>query len=210
MTQEYNSGLERFYNFFKTYGTERLNGLDESYFVELNKNEKEEAWEFLENGFSKSTERIKGLFILDKFRAVDLFKKALAAPAEDSPHPEARQESESSRLLMIRYINSIEPEEKYINAMAEFAKSEFEEIRGQFARSLPIDQVTPEAIEALIGMIFTETETIPLSSAITKFMVIHGMDFDRRNPLYKKLYSALSSNDPKEKQSAINRLKIVR
>ena len=38
------SKLEKFYAFFQTYGTERLNGLGESYFVGMNDDEKEEAW----------------------------------------------------------------------------------------------------------------------------------------------------------------------
>jgi hypothetical protein len=203
---KHNSKLERFYKFFEIYGTERLNGLDESYFDELDGNEKQEAWTFLENGFTQSTERINGLYLLDKSRAVELFKQALTEAEHDSPYPEVRRESESSRLLMIRYINLIEPDEKYVNAMAEFAKSEFEDIRIQFARSLPTHEITPDAIEALKGMIYTEAETIPLSSAIIKFMEIHGMDFDSRDPLYKKIYSALSSSDPAKKKSAMDRL----
>jgi hypothetical protein len=56
--------------FFQPYGTKRLDGLDSSYFVDLNAHEKEEAWEFLKAGFWSSTERIKGLYILNPHRAL--------------------------------------------------------------------------------------------------------------------------------------------
>lgn len=110
---------------------------------------------------------------------------------------------------MLRYINSVDPDPKYINAMNEFARSEFEDVRSQFAQSVPIDKVTPGAVDALKGMIFTETERIPLASAITKLMVIHGMDFDRKSALYKSIYMSLRSGDPNEKLAAIKRLEAM-
>jgi hypothetical protein len=201
-----NPKLARFYRFFETYGAERLNGLDESYFLGLNGSEREEAWNFLIRGFVSSDERIKGLYILDDVRAIELFKHALALPVEASPYPEERRESESARLLMIRYINSVEADEKYVSAMSEFASSEFPRVRAEFAQSLPAYPISPEAVEALKRMIFTETERVPLSSAITKFMEIHGIDFDVNNPLSKSTFLSLWSGDAKEKLSAISRL----
>lgn len=55
-------------------------------------------------------------------------------------------------------------------------------------------------------MIFMKTEQLPLSSAITKYMVIHGLDFDARDPLYKSIYMGLRSDDPKAKMEAMKRL----
>lgn len=206
MNSTSNLKLERFYHFFETYGTERLNGLDGSYFADLNQNEREEAWNFLKNGVPSSYEHIKGLYTLDPKRAIPVFKAALAIPMETSPYESDREQLESSRLLMLDYITSIEPEEIHINAMAEFSNSEFPDIRAQFARSVPASKITFEAIEALKKMVFTETETIPRTSAITKLMAVHGMKFKLKDSVYDSIYLMLRSDDPKDKQRAMKLL----
>lgn len=206
MNSSPNSKLNKFYRFFDTEGTERLNGLDESHFQNLNTSEKEEAWTFLTKSLALSTERIKGLYTLDKTRAIDLFKKMIANPVKSSQFPAERQAEENSRLLMLAYIQSVEPDEKCDAAFCKFATSEFPKVRAAFAQLVPIDQVTLQAVDALKRMIFTETERLPLTSAITKFMAIHGMDYDMHDPLYKSIYMSLRSENPKEKLSAMSRL----
>jgi hypothetical protein len=206
MTFTINPTLAPIYGFFEKYGTERLNGLDPSYFLVLNASEKEEAWNFLSDRFASSTDTISGLYYLDEKRAVAAFKKEIEVPIVASPYSAQRKYREECRLLMLQYINNVEPGEKYVAAMNEFAGSEFEEVRTMFAQSVPIHRVTRGAVDALKGMIFTETEVTPLAAAITKFMVIHGMDFDRKNPLYKSIYMSLRSDNPKEKLAAMKRL----
>jgi hypothetical protein len=198
--------LAEFHAFFGKTGTERLNGLGESYFAGMTDSEKKEAWNFLVNGIASSTEKITGLYHLDSVRAVALFKEAIAHPLDTSPYPAEQKAIDSNRLLMLRYINSVEPDEKYVRAMCGFAKSPFEDVRTEFAQALPAHQLTLEAVDALKGMIFTETDTLALSSAIMKLMLIHGMEFDRRSPLYKSIYLLLRSDDPQEKIKGINRL----
>lgn len=203
-----NQKLEPFYRFFETHGTERLNGLNESYFRDLNAGEKEEAWNFLiKRGLSEET--IKGLYLLDKERAIGVIARSLTSPMETSQYPAEQEELERTRLSMIGYVNSVDPDERYIAAMCDFALSRFESVRALFAQSLPVHRVTSGAVEALKGMVFTETETIPLSSAITKLMAIHGLEFDRHDPLYKSIYMALRSDEHKEKVSAIRRLEAI-
>lgn len=174
--------------------------MGESYFVGLTDIEKEEAWNFLVNGFSSSVERITGLYHLDQIRAVSLFKEAIELPIATSSIPAKQEALESTRLLMLKYINRVEPDRKYIAAMCEFSKSRFVGVRTEFAQALPSRHVTPEAVEALKGMVFTETETLALSSAISKLMLMHGLDFDRKDPVYKAIYLLLRSDDPKEKK----------
>lgn len=209
MTFTSNPKLAPIYDFFEKTGAERLNGLDPGYFLALDTSEKEEAWAFLSDRFALSAERISALYNLDSEKAVAAFKKEIETPIRPSPYPAQRQSREECRLLMLRYINSVEPDEKYIAAMNEFARSEFEDVRSLFAQSVPIHKVTQSAVDALKGMIFTETERIPLASAITKFMVIHGMDFDRKNPLYKSIYMSLRSDNPNEKLAAMKRLENI-
>lgn len=201
-----NPKLAPIFGFFEKTGTERLHGLDPSYFVGLNESEKNEAWNFLSDRFALSTDTISGLYYLDPIRAVTAFKNEIEAPIATSLYPAERKYIEECRLLMLRYINSVEPDGKYVAAMNEFAASEFKQVRSLFAQSVPIHKVTQAAVDALKGMIFTETEEAPLAAAILKFMAIHGMDFDRNDPVYKIIYRSLSSDDHKEKLAAIKRL----
>jgi hypothetical protein len=206
MTNFSSEKLARIRGFFDKTGSERLQGLDPSYFSGLSQNEKEEAWNFLSDRFALSTDTISGLFLLDQNRAVSAFKKEIDAPISASLFPEQRENREECRLLMLQYINSVEPDVKYVMAMNEFAASEFEDVRTLFVQSIPTHGVTSETVDALKAIIFTETEILPRVAAIQKFMLLHGMDFDRKNPLYKSLYKSLSSDDPKEKLAAMARL----
>lgn len=195
-----------FYQFFETYGSERLNGLNESHFAALSAAEKEDAWNYLRPGFETSDERISGLYQLDSSRAVALFKEALKQPMASSPYAASREAIQSSRLLLLKFVHSVERDTQYVDAMTEFAGSEFENVRTLFANAAPTHQVTPELVAALKGMIFTETERIALSAAITKLMAIHGMDFDAQDPVYKQIYMSLRSDDPKTKMVAMKQL----
>jgi len=156
-----NNKLDRLYAFFKKYGAERLHGFDASYFDGMSAAERDEAWRFLSRGPSLSTEAILGLYLLDQIRAVELFIRESDAPIASSPYTTVRQSLQSDRLLMLRCIYNVDPDEKYIVAMTEFSNSEFDEIRGEFADSLPASPATHSAVDALKRMIFTEAEKIP-------------------------------------------------
>ncbi|MBC7683811.1 MAG: hypothetical protein H7176_01115 [Bdellovibrionales bacterium] len=198
--------LGPFYRFFETYGSVRLDGLNDSHFADLTTAEKEEAWNYLKDRFECSDERISGMYTLDPSRAVVLFKETLKKPMEASPYAASREAIEESRLMLLNFVNSVEPDKQYVDAMTEFARSEFENVRFLFARTAPIYPVTPEIVAALKGLIFTETERLPLSAAISKYMVINGMDFDLWDPLYNSIYMSLRSDDPKTKMAAMKRL----
>jgi hypothetical protein len=198
--------IKLLYSFFETYGKERFTGLSEGHFSGLSEDEKEEAWNFLKDGFQLSSERLTGLYMLDKVRAVNLFKVEVAAPIVSSPFPAEQQALEGNRLLMLRYICNVEPDEKYVDAICRFATNQFPKIRAEFAQSLPTRQLGRSVVDALKGMIFTETERVPLTSAITKFMAIHGMDYDMNDPLYKSIYLLLRSENRKEKIFAMRQL----
>lgn len=206
MNPTLNSGLKNFYDFFQTYGTTRLDGLDESYFVNLTQSEQEEAWNFLKSGVPTSYDHIKGLYVLDRAKALSVFKEELEKPIEVSPYPNEQKYLEQSRLLMLSYIIDSDPERKYIDALTEFAYSESVDVRTEFSQSLPTRGITPKSVEALKKMIFTETEILPRSSAIKKLMAIHGMTFKLKDPVYNAIYLALRSGDPKSKLSAMTKL----
>lgn len=198
--------LAKFYAFFDKTGTERLSGLDPGYFDGISEAERQEAWHFLDNDFACSPDAITGLYLLDSARAVALFKEEIDAPMPAAPYPAQRRALESNRLLMLKYITKRDPDPIYIDAMTAFANSEFEEIRGEFAQAVAIAPVTRGAVDALKRMIFTEVERIPMTSAITKLMVIHGMDFDRHDPVYKSIFIALMSDNADDKIAGVARL----
>lgn len=184
--------------------------MSRNYLVDLSEGEKEQAWNLLGEEFSLSGERISALYILGPARAVELFKKALGTPICSSQFAAEREAIERNRLLMLKYINDVEPNRKCIEAMSEFARSEFSKIRAQFAQSLPVQQVTQSAMDAIKGMIFTEVERIPLTAAIVKFMEIHEIIYDLENPLYKSIYLSLRSDDHREKISGVRRLETLK
>lgn len=198
--------LAKFYEFFDKAGTERIKGLDESYFETMSEADRREAWDFLEPEFVRSSDAISGLYLLDRARAVALFRAEIDVPVSAASYPALRRNLESNKLLMLRYINKFKPDAVYIDAMTVFADSEFDEIRGEFAQSLPVSPVTRGAVRALKRMIFTEIESIPLTSAITKLMVMHGMDFDRRDPVYKSIFVGLMSDNPNNKIACMAQL----
>lgn len=206
MSASSNPRLARLYAFFDEKGPARLQGLDESYFSDLNQAEKNEAWNFLKDKFWLSSDCITGLYLIDPLKAVELFKGRLAEPSPSSHYAALQEALEENRLLMLSYISKSELDDKYCSLLIQFSESKFSKIRAQFASTLPTHHVKPSVIDALKSMIFTETERLPLTNAITKLMVIHGLDFDTDDPLYKSIYLALRSDDVKEKKSAIRRL----
>lgn len=200
------STYQDFIAFFSMNGKMRLDGLSKSYLEDLSESEKEQAWSFLKEEFSLSDERISALNILNRAKAIELFKEALDLPARSSKFPAEQEAIERNRLLMVRCVNDVEPNDKYIEILNGFALSQFPKIRAQFAQSLPVQQVAESAINAIKGMIFTEAERIPLASAIVKFMEIHQMSYDLENPLYKSIYLSLRSDDQKKKSDGMKRL----
>lgn len=202
--------LSRLYKFFDTYGSERLNGLDRSYFADLNSSEKEEAWSFLMKGHPDSIDNITGLYLLDKTRAIKEFKDTLKSPAPASEYSAERRANEINRLLMLRYVTNAEPDPHFTSLLAEFARSEFEEVRTQFAQSLSLRNVTAGVVAALKGMIFTETERIPLAAAIMALMELHGLTYDVEDPVHRSIYLALRSENPDDKRAAMDRLNTTR
>jgi len=200
------SPRSEFFAFFEKIGTERLMGLKVSYFDGMSEADRQEAWNFLCKDFARSSDSITGLYLLDNLRAVALFKVEIDAPMQAAPYPALHRALESNRLLMLTYINWVEPNPICIDAMTAFANSEFEEIRGEFAQAVPISPVTRGVVAALKRMILTEIEGIPLTLAITKLMVIHGMDFDRHDPIYKSVFMSLMSNYPDDRITGMARL----
>lgn len=199
-------GLAKLHHFFQDRGMERLNGLDKSYFYGLSDDEKLQAWNFLSDNFKYSSDKTTGLFLLDPEKALTLFKDEVQTPLERTEYKDQCRVQQENKILMLHYILSLDSNEKYINLMDQFGKSEFEEVRTLFAQFLPTRNVPTSSLNVLKGMIFTETETLPQTSAIAKFMAIYGHDFKLNDPSYKSLFRALLSDNEKDINSAIHQI----
>jgi len=210
MAETDDSKLSRLHDFFTSYGPGRLDGLDRSYFAEMTPGEQAQAWDFLLHGFPDSVDHINGLYLLDKVRAIALFKKELDAPVPPSEFTAERKEIEINRLLMLRYVTHADDAAHYLAMLPAFARSEFEEVRTQFAQSLSSYNATSEAVIGLKGMIHTETERLPLASAITALMDLHGMSYDPFDLDQRSIYMLLRSSEPDEKRTGISRLEAIR
>jgi len=198
--------LARLHAFFESTGSERMQGLDASYFDGMNDSEKAEAWAFLEDRFDRSSDRIIGLVLLDPVRAVELFKQAVASPIPSATYPAVQRDIEGMRLLMLRQIIEVDPRPVYFDDIVTFARSSFPAVRAAFAKAVPRARATIEAVAALENMILSETELSPRSAAIFKLMSIYGMRYDSDDPIYKSIYSSLVSHDLVEKRHGLQRL----
>jgi len=204
------SPLARLHAFFESTGSERMQGLDETYFIGMNESEKRKVWDFLKDRFDRSSDRIVGLYLLGPLQAVELFKKAVASPIPETPYAATRRDLEGNRILMLRKIVEIEPLPEYLEAINEFSYSQFTGVRAAFARAVPKDKVTPNAIRGLKSMIFTDTEMLPLGTAIRKLMLLHGVHYDPDDPVYRSTLRSLMSQDVEEKRIGMQRLQAIR
>jgi hypothetical protein len=206
MTNSTSPRLARFYAFFETTGLARLDGLDASYFRDLTDSEKEEAWNFLEKNLKFSVDSTCGLYLINPERAVEQFKEQVRQPLDEGLYMEDRRELEENRLLMLHLILSREPSPEYAEILTDFSASEFGESRAKFAEYLPVANVSKRSLGIIKTMIFTETDSIARSLAISKFMAIRGYNFKFRDEHYKALYRALASSDEEEKRAAIQQI----
>ena len=133
---------------------------------------------------------------------------------ESSPHDAEQKYMELNRLLMLKYINTIEPDEYYMAEMCKFSKSKFSKskfanVRAQFANSLPAIKITHGAVDAIKGKIFTKTDEVPLAAAIQKLMKIHGLKFQIKDLTYKSIYQESSSDSQLKKIHGMHRLNSI-
>lgn len=197
--------LERLYTFFNTFGRERMDGLDRSYFRDLSPAERAEAWDFLTEGFADSVDKINGLYLLDKMRAIGEFKIALDEQAAES----ACAANQINRLLMLRYVTNADVDPRYIGMLADFARDQSEDVRVQFAQSLSVRNATTDNVNALKDMILAETERLPLATAILALMNLHGVAYDPNDPEQRWIYMALRSSATDDKLAGMRRLNAI-
>lgn len=197
----------RLVEFFDKTGPERLNGLDSSYFKDLTPDKRRAAWRFLEKDFEKSEDQIIGLYLLNPQAAIAAFKIELAKEREKSPYAATRSATESCRVMMLQFVCAEQPSSEAIKHLASYCSSAFPNIRAKASQALPITPTSQEAVSALEGILFTETDRLALASATEKFLAIFGYKLDISDPTYKSLYLKLRGDDLAEKKRTIEYVK---
>lgn len=206
-TNQYTPAVMRIVEFFDKTGPERLSGLDASYFADLTPDEKREAWSFLEKDFEKSEDQIIGLYLLNPQQAIAAFRIELAKEPEQSPYTATRNAVESCRVMMLQFVCAEQPDSEAIKQLARYCSSAFPNVRAKASQALPVTPTSQEAVSALEGILFTETDRLALASATEKFLAIFGYKFDISDPTYKSLYLKLRANDLTEKKRTIEYVK---
>lgn len=198
--------LSRLHDFFQSTGRERLDGLDASYFADLSTSEQKQAWDFLKEDFYLSEDQITGLYLLNPNEAIKLFLDEINTQRKTPEYPAEVQADEDCKILMLRYICKENPSQANIDHLAKYSNSSSSNTRTKVAQSLPTQPTTQDAITALKGMIYTETERLPLSVATEKLMAIYGLEFDQNDSNYKSIYMGLRSPELDKKNRGFAQL----
>lgn len=200
---------QRFLDFFKLTQRERLEGLDSSYFAAMTDDEKNRAFDYLKNepNFEYYPECLRGLYLCDSEKAINLFKDLMKNEATIYETQRDNDLVLDGRIFMSGYICNIEPTKANINRLVELnvaASNRY--VRNRKYQLTPSRPTTLEAIEFLKNVIMSESEQLPLASAVNTFMSIFGLEFDMNDEGYKKIYRGLIGTDLSEKQAAIKKL----
>lgn len=186
------SAYQRFLDFFQLAGTQRLDGLDASYFESMTPDERRQAYDLLWSKVERggTDESVNGLFLADEARAV-----VDVTPLLDEGH--LRPQAEVLAAWNIYRLT------KDVAMVAHFARRLSDpsaEVRGSAAYYAPAAAPTHSLVNGLQGMVLTETERLPLIHALNKLLECHGItetSIDKKS--YLNLYRGLRSDDTQTK-----------
>jgi hypothetical protein len=188
------SAYQNFLDFFSMHNKERLDGLSESYFEPMTKDERARAFDYLyklvEAGGTE--ESVHGLFRADRERAIEpvgglLAKGVLRDDAAIAAATNLYKSAGDASLLATFIKNFANPKD---------------ELRGKAAYYAPADAPTPELLSALKGMVITETDRLAMIHATNKLLECYGVTretVDKEE--FSRLYKGLRSDDLRVKES---------
>nr|WP_314545395.1 hypothetical protein [uncultured Massilia sp.] len=190
---------QNFLDFFSTANKERLDGLNETHFEGMLPEERSMAFDYLLklvlNGGSR--ESTNGLFVADAARATPLIRQLL----------DAGKLRESAEIAAAWNLYHNRPDQSLIQVFVRSMSSADKYNRANAAFYVPADVLTPELDAALKGMIRTETETLPLVSAINKLLECHGITRESvSKDEFSAFYRGLRSDALSDKEKIFQRL----
>lgn len=161
------NAYQNFLDFFSMKNRERLDGLNEVYFEGMAPEERSRAFDYLLNMVKDggSRETVGGLFIADAQRAAPIVGDLLFAG----------RLHEDAAIAAAWNLNRLQPAPALIAVFIGAMSSADKVNRANAAFYAPADAASPELLEALKGMIRTETETLPLVNATNKLLECCGI-----------------------------------
>ncbi|ADJ62460.1 hypothetical protein G5B88_04760 [Herbaspirillum seropedicae] len=193
------SAYQNFLDFFTMYNRERLDGLNETYFAPMTAEERSKAFDHLLEMTRPggSDESVKGLFLADAERAVPVVRELL----------EQGVLNDDAALAAAWELYRRQPDPALIEVFLRLMSSTDRTLRSRAAFYVPADESNEALLEALRGMIRTETETLPLVNATNKLLECYGITEDSLpEAQYLRLYRGLRSDDLKTKEATFKDL----
>lgn len=196
------SAYQRFLDFFEMNNKERLDGLNESYFSGMSKDERDRAFQFLlekaEAGGSE--ESVNGLFQADAVRAIEPVRSLLAA-GRLRPEAEIAAAWNLTRTVDAAFLLPI-----FIKWMA----SDDSRVRSNAAYYVPSEPLTAELKAALQGMIRTETVQLARIHAVDKLLMAYGVNKESvGKDVYLGIFRGLHSDEMQMKEAAFKKLDAI-
>jgi hypothetical protein len=193
------NAYQRFIEFFSMCNKERLDGLSESYFEPMTREERLKAFNYLlklvEQGGSEET--INGIFMADSDRAVEPVTKLLESGALN----------DEAQIAAAWNLYRIREDDNLISIFIKFMSSSDRRLREKAAYYVPADKLTNDLKDALHGMIRTETVRLARIHAVDKLLNIYGISEEsvgEKN--FLKIYRGLHSEDVAKKEATFTQL----
>lgn len=193
------SAYQNFLDFFSMYNRERLDGLNETYFAPMTAEERSKAFDHLLEMTRRggSDESVKGLFLAGAERAVPVVRKLL----EDGVL------NDDAALAAAWELYRRQPDPVLIDVFRRLMSSPDRTLRSRAAFYVPADVSNEALLDALRGMIRTETETLPLFNVTNKLPECYGItEGSIPEPQYLRLYHGLRGDDLKTKEATFKDL----
>jgi hypothetical protein len=193
------NSYQQFLDFFSMRNKERLDGLDESYFTSMTKEERARAFDYLLKLVEKggAEESVNGLFRADCDRAIEPVKQLLNEGALTG----------EAQIAAAWNIYKIQHDDSLLAVFIRFFSDPDCRLREKAAYYVPADNLTAELKAGLQGMIRTETEQLARIHAVDKLLECYGVTKEsvgKNN--YSEFYRGLHSDDPETKDAAFRRL----
>lgn len=193
------SAYQNFLDFFSMRNKERLDGLSESYFTPMTREEREMAFEFLLKRVEKggTEESMNGLFRADERRAIEPVKRLLASGALNG----------EAQIAAAWNLYRIERDPGLLSIFVRFMSDPDAELREKAAYYVPSDNLTDDLKFALQAMIRTETEQMALINAVNKLLACYEVTRESVDKeTFSSFYRGLRGDDLATKEKTFARL----
>jgi uncharacterized protein YoaH (UPF0181 family) len=193
------NAYQNFLDFFSMRNKERLDGLSESDFTPMTREERGMAFELLLKRVEKggTEESVNGLFRADERRAIETIKRLLASGALNG----------EAQILAAWNLYRIERDPELLAVFIRFMSDHDAELREKAAYYVPSDTLTDELKYALQAMIRTETEQMALINAVNKLLACYEVTRESVDKeTFSRFYRGLRSDDLAAKEKTFARL----